>query len=411
MFRTFLVGCLLVPTLLTGQSTIRVMDYNLLNFPEPVPPGRVDTLRKILAYHPVDLLIVQELRSAAGATSVLQNALNAGGEDRFSMAPYVPPISAPWLTETLAQAVYFDRHKLAFKRQTTLVTNVRDINVVDLYLRTPGLVAGDTMHLTVCAMHLKAGNTASDISSRVSMINVLMGHLAQLPADRHVIVAGDMNLYTGDGPEFNALLSTSGAMQLVDPLGLGGTDWSGGSHPSVYTQSTRTTSIYNDGAGGGIDDRFDIMLTSASLLDNEGDLYLQSGSYRAFGNSGTCYDQSITSCFNGSIPFSILRSLYYMSDHVPVVMELVCELPLGGMEPPSPPPAVTLLPLGHGRWSITATDLLDVRVYDTMGRSVPARWVLRSGNAELQLPMNGVHLVQVTTSRGSSTQKLHWSGE
>ena len=72
-----------------GQDTLRVMAYNLLHFPDPVPAGRADTLAHILAWHPVDILICEEMRTAEGAQSVLDDALNVDGTDRFSMAEFV----------------------------------------------------------------------------------------------------------------------------------------------------------------------------------------------------------------------------------------------------------------------------------------------------------------------------------
>ncbi|HEY0976898.1 MAG TPA: endonuclease/exonuclease/phosphatase family protein [Flavobacteriales bacterium] len=412
--RRFLLSLLLsVPVLLHAQSVIRVMDYNLLNFPQPVPAGRADTLRKILAHHPVDLLIVEEIRSAAGAASVLTGALNVNGEDRFSAAPFVSPISAPWLDEPIAQTIYYDHDKFGLKGQTELVTNVRDINVYTLYLRTPSLASGDTTFLTVCALHLKAGDTDADANSRVAMIAVLMDHLEELPAGRSVIVAGDMNLYTGAGPEFTSLMQPAGNIQLADPLGLEDVDWSySSSFASIYTQSTRTTAIYDDGSGGGVDDRFDIVLTSSDLLDNGSPLHVQPGSYKALGNSGTCYNQNITSCSSSQTPYAVLRALYYMSDHLPVVLSLVSDQQVGIPSTAHPiVPLVQLRDLGDGRFGVDAEAIRSVSVLDLLGRDIAHLDAQPGGTVEVDLPCPGTYVLSVRTANGTAARRVCWAGQ
>ena len=49
-------------------DTLKVMSYNLLNFPN-VSPNRIDTLKGILDYVKPDILMVCELTSAAGGDS------------------------------------------------------------------------------------------------------------------------------------------------------------------------------------------------------------------------------------------------------------------------------------------------------------------------------------------------------
>lgn len=416
MIRILIIGLLaFVPPACTAQSVIRVMDYNLLNFPLGQPADRADTLRKILAYRPVDLLVCQEVRTADGAAAILTGALNTGGTDRFSAVPYVAPVSAPWIDERLAQTLYYDHHKLGFKRQAQLITQVRDINVYDLFLRTPQLTDGDTTFLTVYALHLKAGTTESDRQSRLTMVNVLRSHLAGLPAGRSVIVAGDMNLYSGQEPAFTALLQPAGAITLQDPLDLGDVDWAyQSSFASIYTQSTRTSSLFGEGSGGGIDDRFDLALLSSDLLAPSAPVRLVEGSYRALGNSGNCYNQSITSCSTAQTPMAVLRSLYYMSDHLPVVFDLWTDLLVGTPDTRTVDAPYLLTPAGGGRFRLSCGvgfDEATLALYDLQGRCHHIQR-LPSGATErdIILPAPGVWVLQVG---GAHPQRLKatWSGE
>jgi hypothetical protein len=75
-----------------------------------------------------------------------------------------------------------------------------------------------------------------------------------------------------------------------------------------------------------MDDRFDLHLATAQLVDNEG-LSIIAGTYRAFGNDGQHYNLAISSggnsYFVGDAARSnaLAQSLFNASDHVPVLVE------------------------------------------------------------------------------------------
>jgi hypothetical protein len=131
-----------------------------------------------------------------------------------------------------------------------------------------------------------------------------------------------MNFYSGFEDAMQTMISTSNAIRLKDPLDqVGG--WSGSSfYASVHTQSTRINQLYGDGSGGGLDDRFDLVLLSEGLMDAGSPLHYQPGSYHALGNSGDCFNQNVTDCDSTLTPYAVLRSLFYMSDHLPVTLTL-----------------------------------------------------------------------------------------
>lgn len=377
----------------SAQMDIRVMQYNLLNFPEPNPPGKADTLAKILAHHPVDLLICEEIRTEAGANAVLTDALNTAGETRFSMAAWEPMHSDPGASYSLQQIIYYDHDKLGLKEQGYLLTYVRDINWYTLYLRTPDLaVTNDTTFLTVFAVHLKAGNSTSDANEREAMTGVLVDFLATLPPDRHVLVAGDMNLYSGFEGAMQTLVSTTNDIWLNDPVDqIGG--WSGSSfYAGLHTQSTRVSAIYGDGSGGGLDDRFDLVLLSEGLMDANSPLHYQTGSYRALGNSGTCFNDNVTDCDSTLTPYAVLRSLFYMSDHLPVVLTLGFD-PLLSVQAQedAPRPTITVVDRGTGmELLLRDADVAGrLTVNDVLGREVIARDV-SAGTRELRVPLTAL---------------------
>lgn len=382
-----------------------MLSYNLLNFPDANPYGKADTLADILSWHPVDLLIAEEIHDLNGAEQVLNDALNVNGVDRFSMATFVPQQSAQWATIKLAQCIYYDHNKLGLRDQSLLLTDVRDINVYTMYLCESGTFQGDTTFFTVYALHLKASNDPQDIADREAMAQVLMAHAATLPAGRPVIVAGDMNIYTGSEPAFSVMLTPMGGVQLEDPLQLGGQAWAGLGNAAIFTQSTRVNAIFGDGAGGGLDDRFDISLFSDDIIDGSGPLQLVPGSYRPLGNNGTCWNDNITDCSTWQAPFSILRKLYFMSDHLPLAFSLSTNAVLG-MHPPSSPTAQGMAL--HGRGIVLQnTKSGSLTIFNAWGQAIMETSV-EPGRSNVELPqeLHGIYVAQLTSVEGRATLKM-----
>ena len=83
------------------------------------------------------------------------------------------------------------------------------------------------------------------------------------------------------------LLDPTNRIRLRDPINTPG-DWNSSSFQpkSVLTQSTRASSIFGDGAGGGLDDRFDFVLLSSDMFQPwntivyEEEFLLRNGQYR-----------------------------------------------------------------------------------------------------------------------------------
>ncbi|MEO8591086.1 MAG: hypothetical protein ABI432_17030 [Flavobacteriales bacterium] len=379
-----------------AQDTLRVMAYNLLHFPDPVPEGRADTLAHILSWHPVDILITEEMRTAEGAQSVLDDALNVNGTDRFSMAEFVSQQSDPGEPVKIAQMLYYDHNKLGLQEQHIVLTTVRDLNVYTLYLHDAGSLQGDTTFITVVGVHLKSSTGYE--AERAAEAAILLEHLSTLPPGRMVIIGGDMNLYTGAEPAFTTLLTPQGSVHMQDPLNLGGLAWSGATNSWVHTQSTRINTIYSDGSGGGMDDRFDILLLSNGLMDGTGPMHLVPGSYKPLGNSGTCYNQSITACDATQTPFSILRSLYFMSDHLPITLSLA---PGSGVGVPAiaPLPALAITLRERMLWLAGGRGEANLQVNDVSGRSLLVQGItLANEGTGVALP-SGVHGLVVATVR------------
>jgi endonuclease/exonuclease/phosphatase family metal-dependent hydrolase len=311
---------------LAQDDTLRVMVYNILQFPDPVPAGRSDTLRNIIEDIQPQLLMVNELKSVAGSNAILDDALNAGGSSDWRAVPYESNSSSG---ANLVNMVYYDQTLLNFYSHEVHRTHVRDINEYTFFFRDPFLAGHlDTTWVDVFVAHLKAGENPSDISDRARMADTIVAAIDRNGPNRNIIFGGDLNVYTSTEPGYVTLLDPGPDNALRDPIDEPG-PWSGnGSFSDVHTQSTRTSPIFGDGAGGGLDDRFDQLLLSRNIMIGISRLEYVEESYKAWGNPGSCFNGDILNCNSSSVSLSVRRSLFYMSDHLPVVLDLAVTYPI-----------------------------------------------------------------------------------
>ncbi|HSG67758.1 MAG TPA: T9SS type A sorting domain-containing protein, partial [Bacteroidales bacterium] len=140
---------------------------------------------------------------------------------------------------------------------------------------------------------------------------------------------GDFNLYESAEPAFQSMLNNNDPVfRFYDPVDQVG-DWHANSdYREVHTQSTHTDS---DGchASGGMDDRFDFILMNEVLNGKADKVYYLDGSYHALGQDGLRLDGSLIDPPNTILPAYVIDALYNMSDHLPVIMDIVVDESLG----------------------------------------------------------------------------------
>ncbi len=330
-----LTGLVLVVAQLNSlaQNEIKVMSYNILNYPQGDIPNREDTLALILDYVQPDLFLIQELKSEEGYNTIY-NSCFTGLDDPFAQVTYVPQNSNPGSSWPLQQSLIYNERMFGLAEEGIRTSPVRDMNRYKLYLKDEGLSLGDTTFLHVFVAHLKSSQGFNNEQLRLEMMEAFTAYFNTLPPDALAIFGGDFNLYSSDEPAYQLLLSPNNLLQWQDPINAPGV-WSNGSYPfkQILTQSTRTSSVFGDGAGGGMDDRFDFIMATDALMNQNSAIHYQVNSYDALGNNGSCYNQSITNCDEDNpVPNYLLNALYYMSDHLPVVMNLETDLNLSTPE-------------------------------------------------------------------------------
>jgi hypothetical protein len=199
---------------------------------------------------------------------------------------------------SLQQAMVYNTDLFGLLSEGYLMTAVRDINKFCLYWKDPMLAQGaDTVKFYIFVTHLKSSQGSDNVAARLAMAQTFTTHLQFLPSNASVIFAGDLNLYTSTELAYQELLDTTNVIVFRDPIDSPGT-WNRSSFAKreIHTQSTRGITILGDGAGGGMDDRFDFILVSRNMMGPVHSIAYVAESYNALGNDGTCYNQSITAC-------------------------------------------------------------------------------------------------------------------
>ncbi|MBW1298706.1 T9SS type A sorting domain-containing protein [Aquimarina litoralis] len=359
-----------------GQSTIKTMFYNVLNYPSAPPSNRAEILETIIDSYEPDIFMICELETEEGGEDILNNSLN-DDNNNYSSAPFLSNFSNSDVE--LHQLLYYNNQKFQLLQSERIITTIRDINWYTLQLISNDQV-NNPIKIEVFVSHLKASRGFDNEAKRLDMVEEYIDNYVNLDENAYVIFAGDLNLYSSDEPAYEELLDSNNKITLVDPINTPG-DWSSNStFASIHTQSTRlSNNDFGDfGSGGGLDDRFDFILMSENMVNSE-ELSYVPNSYLAYGNNGNCYNQRIDDVDCTGIYDSSLRdALYDMSDHLPVVMELQTNQQL--LSTPEFEETTNIIQLNSGTIIDDLLSLqinsnsesIDFEIYNTLGQKLKA---------------------------------------
>lgn len=310
----------------TAESQVRIVSYNTLDKPlDSTADAQFRTIFDAIGTEtvngiarPVDVLTLQE-----------QRVFNFNSSTAHDMANELNALYGVSSYQAIVSGSGFDRLGIVYNSATV---DLLSSQVIPVGIR-PGLRAqfrptgytSPESEFYVYSAHFKAGTSSSDISLRATEANNLRNNAATLGADANVIYTGDFNVKSGSEGGYQNFFVASDA-KAVDPTGV--SSWGFGT-ADLLTQSTRVSGLSDGGAGGGMDDRFDFQLVTEEVADGEGFAIITPGStgaattsYRAFGNDGNTFNQSINSNLIGrSQPVSVLDALFQFSDHLPVVAD------------------------------------------------------------------------------------------
>ena len=300
---------------LVNASDARIMTYNLLNFSND--DNREMHYISILESVSPDLIVVQEVVGQTGFTHFQSDVLDVFQNGQWS--------SAPFINQSAQQDIaLFFKHDIFSFVSTGVVSTAQSSGTRDV-IEWSMVHNTSEIEFNIYGVHFKASSGSSNAQQRLTEATILRQHLNSVSGS-YFIVAGDFNIYSNSAstePAFNMLTgeSDNNGGRLFDPIDRIGNWHNNSSFSDVHTQSPRTTS-FGGGANGGMDDRFDWLFVSESILNNQSRMVYIDDSYTAFGNDGNHFNDAINSGNNFSVSEQIADALHDASDHLPVYMDV-----------------------------------------------------------------------------------------
>lgn len=355
---------------LKAQDTLRVMSYNLLRYGalgvggcSPTPVTQRNTwFTNILNATQPDIFGVNEIgpymTAFSPANNISQNILpNVVGKGPFYEATQIQYDG----NQDICNMMWFNSSKLGLSTQDLITVNggYRPLDYYKFYYKGQDPNADSTfVHVILC--HLMATNASGRSAQTDAAMDYLDNDVGGA-ADNYIIM-GDLNMDTPNAGAFQNMTTHSNFnIRMRDPLNIS-SNWSNNNaYDYSWTQSTRT-SAYSCGSGGGLDDRFDIILCSNSLLNGTDGIQYIPGSYWVPGNPHSP---------NPQVSSTVRNNMVGMSDHYPVVMDLevsravALDVPKADFVAWAPSPFTgspkVMLDLAGGQQGIYTFRLLDVQ--------------------------------------------------
>jgi hypothetical protein len=311
----------------TPAHALKVATWNLWQYPTTLLSTRQPHMRTVMGALDPDVIIVQELATSAGADSFM-NVLKAAHPERvWKKSGYFPA------TESTA---YWDSLKVDAVSFSGLSTSgPRDV-LVGLF-KPRGYVSNQAW-FRVYSVHFKAGTgtgtgvgcgdtpcetlRAAEASDLRNLINVV----STAAVGPGFLVGGDTNIYTADELAYIRLTESQADNdgRGRDPLTMPGNWHLNSNYAPYHSQCPCNSNCLPGFSGGGLDDRFDLFLSSYSLQDGQGlDLLPLPGGYITYGNDGFHFNTDIDAGFiNLAVPYEVAQALRQASDHIPVAVVL-----------------------------------------------------------------------------------------
>ncbi len=294
---------------------LRVVDYNILGYPGSSGSARATYYRTILSPLDADVIVTEEM-AANSNTQFLNEVLNV-------MEP------GQWGTMGLIDGG--DTDAALFYRLATVDTigqwafypnQAAKLRLIHVYRIRAKDYVSDAAELRIYAGHLKASTGYE--AQRLAECQGIRDSMNAMPEGTHAIVAGDMNFYTqASEPGYTKLIESeaNNIGRCYDMLPAG--SWhDNASFAPYHTQSTCLSGTCAPGAAtGGLDDRFDMILPTYSLVTGQG-LSAIAGTMVPVGNDGLHLNKAITDAPTIPEGADYANALKMASDHLPVRVDL-----------------------------------------------------------------------------------------
>jgi len=300
----------------TPAHALRVVTWNLFAYPDYNLAARQPYFRTVMANIAADVVVVQELNSDAGRDSFLTNVLNVVEPGQWASSAFFTLQSSPAVE---GGAIFYKPAKVSISFTAQFGTSgPRDVLLTRVTPLGYTAIAGT---FRVYSVHLKAGGPGTvDSTTRRLECTDIRTNLNLAPANTNFLIGGDYNLYGAYEGAYIRLTESQSDNdgRGKDPLVMPG-DWhviSG--YAPYYSQCPCATSC-GSFSGGGLDDRFDLFLSTYVMQDGEG-VDVVPGGYFAYGNDGSHFNTDVNGGgFNTAVGLTVATALKNASDHLPVV--------------------------------------------------------------------------------------------
>ena len=301
---------------ISAQSAdiLRVAHYNLLKYGDAgclsltTKNARLKTIFDALQ---PDVLTVNEmLPSQTAINSLRTNAL------AFNTSMQSTTFGNSTGSDII-NTLYYNGSKLGYLGHQVITGNIRDIDVYRLY-HLGSTQPGDTTDLYCLVAHFKSSQGESNVAERAGAAQSVVNWLQTHPQVQRYIFSGDFNVYSSTEPAYQIL-----QQRFDDPSGVTN-GWHGFAFAALQTQSP-ADGTHPCAVTGGMDDRFDFILTSPNLYDGSDRIATVAGTYRTFGNDGVSYNDFLQCAATTSVSASVCTALRTASDHLPVTVQLLVQ--------------------------------------------------------------------------------------
>ncbi len=366
-------------SLAAPAHALRVVNYNLLNYPSSSSTGAINAgtrnphFRTILSPLAADVVVVQEMQSQAGVNLFLSDVLNTLEPGQWAAAPFTDGNDTD-------NALFYKPARLEFLGQRSFYVSVDATRLVNEYRVRPAGTASAASEFRILSQHLKASTGSTNVAQRLREATGIRDTMNAYPPGTLAILMGDFNIYSGSEGAFLKFKETQANNQgrLYDPLNAPAITWNTASLAGIHTQSPCNT-CPGGWATGGLDDRFDMFLPTEGWNDGQG-FELLTSTYKSIGNDGQHYNLNITDAPVIPEGAAYASALLNASDHLPIRVDL--QLPARAVVTPAlafgtvivgaPAPSLDLA-VGNALAPLDSLDRLDYTL------SAPAGFALAGG--------------------------------
>ena len=393
------------------------MSYNVLNYgfpasgncPALITANKHAWLRTVIEYTMPDILGLEKM-DATPATftsdTIVARVLDSVCPGCYGHTPYTN--NSGYEKENM---LYFNNAKFGWLSTKTIYSadsTISDINLHTLFYKNAALLAShDTIFLHIILVHLASGS-GSAAERGAEMAGAMAWLNAHITAPGNYIFMGDFNTQSSSESCFQDMNHSTDSNTLFFDVANQPGNWD--SDPDNFarylTQSTRTSDPGDCGATGGMDDWFDHLLCTNPIMQGTGKVNYLSGSFSVIGQDGQHVNKSlIANPANTSVPGNVLSALYYMSEHLPVIMQLAIDTASAttGITGPGNGPLVQWhynSPVANQLCLIAAgaTEVYEAAVYDITGRMLSKQPLNNTGENILPVSnlADGVYILVVT---------------